>query len=222
MIKMNAFPQRKSSLVRSVYCGAAIAWIVAGCLVSSVWRSQAKEAPIRSSTKDVSSSPIQRMVGTWDVEQKMWPAEGAEPVTLPPAVAQRHLAAGGFLQETMNLAPGSTADEFTRISCLNYNAMSMQYEYFSMDSRMPQMMTERSASPIAPGKLGSDDGLSLQGGNFVAPRWGSQLKVPFRYRLTISGVANERQVVRLYLTPLSGDDGEEFLGFEYVYKRLSR
>ena len=51
----------------------------------------AQEAPQR----------LQGMAGTWQVQQRMWPAPGAAAVELPPAVARRQLIDGKYLQEIM-------------------------------------------------------------------------------------------------------------------------
>ena len=54
-----------------------------------------------------------------------------------------------------------------------------------------------------------------------APQWGESQNVPFRYRLVVERVKEERQAVRLYLTPQSGVNIKEFLAFECVYTRRS-
>jgi len=153
--------------------------------------------------------------GTWDVRQRMWPGAGAPVVDLPPAVVERHLVGGAFLEETMQLAPGSKQPPFTRTAYFNYNAVTHRYEYASMDTRALQLMVEKSAAPY-----GNTDGtIVLQGGRFLARKWGVATNVTFRYRLWIGPVEHDRQTVRLYLTPLSGAAGKEFLAFEYVYAR---
>lgn len=50
-------------------------------------------------------SLMQQMVGTWNVQQRMWPGSGAEAINLPLAVAHRRLIGGAFLEELMTLAP---------------------------------------------------------------------------------------------------------------------
>lgn len=125
-----------------------------------------------------------------------------------------------FLEEVMTLAPGSDGDPFTRVAYFNYNPVERLFEYISMDSRAPQMMTEKSAETTAAldGTRDAAD-LSFQGDTFVAPQWGEATNVAFRYRRTLEDLTAVRQVSRLYLTPLVGDDAEEFLAFEYVYTR---
>ncbi|HZP06489.1 MAG TPA: DUF1579 family protein [Terracidiphilus sp.] len=158
-------------------------------------------------------SLLQSMVGDWSVSQRMWSATGAQPIELPRALAHRRLLQGAVLQEEMTVAPGEKAEAFTRMAYFDYNPVASQYEYFSIDSRAPQMMNERGYSEI--NKTG--EALSLSGGIFVAPKWGNVANAAFRYRLVIGLVQQNRQIVQLYLTPLSGEPGKEFLAFEYVY-----
>lgn len=159
------------------------------------------------------------MAGTWNVEQRMWPGAGADAMTLPAAVARRRVVRGGFLEEVMEGIPSSAREPFTRIAYFHFNAVTRRYEYVSLDSRAPQMMTEKSEAEGATSKMREGDEISLDGGLFVAPRWGNSTNVTFRYRLVIGGVVKDRQVVRLFLTPRSKDAGKEFLAFEYVYTR---
>ncbi len=116
--------------------------------------------------------------------------------------------AGGFLSKA----------SFTRTAFFNYNAVSQQYEYFSLDSRAPHMMNERSDKTEEQSKPGKD-GIRLNGGTFVAPQWGDARNVAFTYRLIVGAIEGDTQVVRLYLTPQAGESPKEFLAFEYVYTR---
>jgi hypothetical protein len=179
-------------------CGTALAPFVSG-----------------QSAPDDKNAMLQ-MVGTWDVQQRMWPGAGAAPVTLPPAVARRRMVGGAFLEEVMELPPGSKQEPFTRVAFFNYNAVNQQYEYFSLDTRAPQMMSEQS---FEAGATRSQGGITLFGGSFVAPQWGEVTNAAFRYRLRIGELEKDRQVVQLFLTPLSGKSSKEFLAFEYVYTR---
>ncbi len=124
---------------------------------------------------------------------------------------------GGFLQEIMEPAMKSAKTSFTRTAYFNYNAVNQQYEYFSLDSRAPQMMNERSEKMEEQSNSGKD-GIKLDGGSFVAPQWGEDKNVAFTYRLTVGSIENNSQTVRLYLTP-AGETPKEFLAFEYVYTR---
>jgi len=162
---------------------------------------------------------VQRMVGTWSVQEQMWPGPGAAAIALPPAVARRRLIGDAFLQEAMEAAPNPKADRFTRVAYLDYNAVDQQYEYFSLDTRAPQMMVEKTYALDARGAGAVDGPVTLYGGSFVAPRWGAFVNAAFRYRLVVGKVEKGRQVVELYLTPLAGTPAREFLAFQYVYTR---
>lgn len=159
---------------------------------------------------------LQEMVGTWSVQEWMWPAPGAQAITLPQAIANRRLVGNLILQEEMTAVPGSK-NTFTRLANFNFNSVNRQYEYFSIDTRAPQMMNERSAGTVS----NPDDRhpIPLYGGEFVAPQWGNAENVPFRYRLVVGQVVKDHQTVELFLTRLSGKESPEFLGFKYVYSR---
>jgi hypothetical protein len=190
-------------------CGAC-------CFLCSVGLAQ--NAPQNASGKDSAPPLIQQMVGTWNVQQRMWLKPGAEAIDLPAAVARRRLIEGAFLEEVMELAQKAGQESFTRIAYFNYNAVNQQYEYFSLDSRAPQMMNEKSYAGEGQTPAGKG-GVKLYGGSFVAPRWGEATNAAFMYRLTVGEVENDRQVVQLYLTPQSAGNAKEFLAFEYVYTR---
>jgi hypothetical protein len=160
---------------------------------------------------------LQRMAGTWDVHQRMWPGPGAPAVDLPEAVAERRLIDGKYLHESMEPAAADSPPPatFRRDALLTYNPVAKRYEYTSLDTRAPQLMTEI-GSPLS----SSDPGglLRLQGGRFMAPEWGGAKNVPFRYRLTIGSVQPDgKQTVQLHLTPQAVLPRREFLAFEYVY-----
>jgi hypothetical protein len=160
---------------------------------------------------------LQKMEGNWTVTEKMWPGSGQAAVDLPPATAHRHLIQQSFLEEVMEPSQAGAAVAFNRTSFLDFNATTHQFEYFSLDSRLPQMMNERSAA-VDPA-LTSGTSVNLQGGHFVAPMWGKAHNVPFLYRLVLGDLKGDRQTVQLFLTPESGKDRQEFLAFEYLYVR---
>lgn len=184
---------------------------------AAVAAARTQPTPAVAATVNPASSMIQEMVGTWDVQQRMWPAAGAKAIELPSAVASRKLIGNAILDEVMTLAPGSTQEAFTRVAYFNYNTVNRQYEYFSLDTRAPQMMNEKSSA--ATRRNAREDVIRLQGGRFVAPQWGEARDVAFSYRLEVGKIENNRQLVRLYLTPQSGKIAREFLAFEYVYTR---
>jgi Protein of unknown function (DUF1579) len=193
-----------------------VAWGV--CVLAFLPAAYGKEAPL-GSANNAAPPLIQQMVGTWKVHQRMWPGAGAKAIELPPAVAHRVLTGGSFLHETMTLTPGSNQAPFTRESYFDYNPVDRRYEYFSLDTRAPEMMNERSRLVEAGSKSQNQAPITLYGGKFIAPQWGNAKNVPFRYRIVVGDVNKGKQTVRLYLTPLSGGNRKEFLAFEYVYTR---
>ena len=74
---------------------------------------------------------------------------------------------------------------FNRVAYFSLNPLNQQYEYVSVDSRLPQMM-----SYVVPGANKTRQGkVELSGASFVAPEWGTNKNVPFMYRLVIGPVA---------------------------------
>lgn len=186
-----------------------VAWLVWLVFLSSV---ACAEDPVNKATSV--TALMRQMSGTWQVQARMWPGRDAKAVDLPPAVARRELIRDAYLQETMEPGEKSEGAPFTRVAYFSYNWINQQYEYFSLDSRLPQMM-----SYALPGANKTRDGnVELSGTSFVAPEWGVQKNVPFMYRLAIGPVESNRQVIQLFLTEQSGE-GSEFLAFEYVYRR---
>ncbi len=183
-----------------------------------VTRALASVALSQDAGDDHTAVPIlfQQMMGTWHVQQRMWPAADKEPVNFPPAVAKRRLVAGAILEESMESAPGDKAHPFTRIAYFNYNAVSQRFEYFSIDSRAPQMMMEKSRAGVVASP--TDGGAILfYGGKFVAPQWGDATNIAFNYRVTVGEIEKDRQVVQIFFTPSDTAGSKEFLAFEYVY-----
>jgi len=202
---------RSSGRVTSVVASAII--VTRSCLCSAL----AADPPLDSSGKSNAAPLIEQMVGTWKVRERMWFGQGRQAIDLPSATAHRRLVAGGFLEEHMNSTQEPDQEPFTRISYFNYRAVNQQFEYFSIDSRAPQMMNEKSVESALPPASGREAGIDLYGGIFVVPRWGDSVDAAFRYRLKVGQVKDESQVVQLCLTPMAGDSTREFLAFEYVY-----
>ena len=208
--------QRRCVARRAVFL---VGCILYGSLLNPIAR--ANDAPPGVNDADAATPLVQQMAGTWDVQQRMWSGAAAKAIDLPPAVAHRVLIGKAILQEVMTLASESSETPFTRVAYFDYNTVNQQYEYFSLDTRAPQMMNERSLTAAPHGKSEHRGVLTLYGGRFVAPQWGESKNVPFRYRIVIGAVKEARQAVRLYLTPRSGANIKEFLAFEYVYTRRS-
>jgi hypothetical protein len=161
---------------------------------------------------------ISRMVGAWNVRASLWLGPDAKPI-LQSAVATRRLIGDALLEEVMTPAPGSYGPRFTRVAFLGYNAVNSNYEYLSWDTRAPQMMYQVSRAAGMPGETQASRVIWFHlVDNFVVPQWGDVRNVAFRHRLMIDP-ADDRQVVRLHWTRLSGEPNKEFLAGEYVYTR---
>jgi hypothetical protein len=78
---------------------------------------------------------VREMAGAWRVEQRMWTGTATTPLVLPAAIGRRRLVEGGFLEEIMEKSPRARGDTFTRVACLNFNAVTQQFGYVSLDSR---------------------------------------------------------------------------------------
>lgn len=164
---------------------------------------------------------LQQMVGTWDVAPRMWTGPGTEPIVLPPAVAHRRLVGNTFVEEVMEGAPGSNQEPFTRIATFNYNPVTQQFEAISIDTRGPQVMYYKSHDDHTP-FAGTRPTLRLDLDDvFVLPQWGNTPNVAYKGRKEVA-LDLDRQIVRLYWTPLTGTHRAEFLAVEYVYDRRRR
>jgi Protein of unknown function (DUF1579) len=184
------------------------------CLVCLVSLSRHAVAQDSVSYPTSVTALMRQMTGTWQVRSRMWPGPNAKAVDLPPAVARRELIRDTYLQEVMEPGGKSGEPPFTRVAYLSYNLINQQYEYFSLDSRLPQMM-----SYALPGANKTREGkVELIGTTFVVPEWGAEKNVPFMYRLTIGPIESNTQVIQLFLTRQSGQSSE-FVAFEYVYSR---
>ncbi len=77
------------------------------------------------------------MAGTWDMQQRMWPGPKQDPVNLPAAIAERRLIRDMYLEEVMQPTDdrAGQAATFSRHAFINYNAVTSQYEYTSLDTR---------------------------------------------------------------------------------------
>ena len=122
-----------------------------------------------------------------------------------------------FLEEVMEATPAAGQEPFTRIAYFNYNSVTQRYEALSIDTRAPQMMYEKSYEDGNASQEQRVVRLHLQN-DFVLPRWGNTANAAFKGRKVIE-LEPDRQVVRLYWTPLSGESAQEFLAGEYVYTR---
>lgn len=81
------------------------------------------------------------MTGTWDVELKMWPAPGAEPVTSAGTMQAETIIGGRFLVQTMNLA--DTEPDGEQMSIIGFDRRSGEYIVMGMDTAGTYWVTAR-------------------------------------------------------------------------------
>src|SRR5258706_9902330 len=93
---------------------SSILWFIAICCVAVISVANAQNAPPSTVRKNAAPALLQQMVGTWNVQQRMWPGFATKPVDLPPAVARRRLVEGVFQEEVMESADKSGQERFTR------------------------------------------------------------------------------------------------------------
>src|SRR5580704_12704749 len=150
-----------SNMIKRATSVAAIVLIAAGC---------AQAADLPGDAKPPVPPLLQKKEGKWTVSEKMWPGSGQEAVDLPAATAHRRLIQKSFLEEVMEPTQAGASDAFNRTSYFEFNSTTHKFEYFSLDSRLPQMMNERSA--VVDPSLAADSGVKLEGYHLVAPTWG--------------------------------------------------
>jgi hypothetical protein len=157
---------------------------------------------------------IRRMVGQWQVNMRIWPADGAEPMVAPPMVATRELVRDAYLQEVMEAALGTDQDPFTRIAYLSFNNARRRYEYLSMDTRAPGMMYETTYGD----ELEEPGTIALYLDNFTFPGWGQELTGQLvKQRRLLSVQDDDTTLCRQYWTlPAAAP----YLSVEYIYKRI--
>lgn len=201
---------KRMAMSRALAVSLAFGAIV---LVASTAAAEPPRQPATAAHTVVRAEPVQllrQLAGTWEVRQRMWPAPGSGPVSLPAAKAQRRLVHDGYVEEEMTPTDG---EQFTRRAVFAYNDVKQAYEYFSIDSRLPQMM----AYPTGEERPGGVIEFRLSE-PFVAPTWADDADVPFTGRAEFRP-GEDRQVFRLYLKRMSAQPTEEFLAFEYIYSR---
>jgi hypothetical protein len=184
--------------------------------MASARRSEVEQLDLPANAQMMRPGPEARLlgelVGTWDVEQRVWAAAGADPLLLPPMVAERRLIGDAYLEEDLEPKPGSEQEPFTRLAFLFFNLTIRRFEYVSMDTRFPGIMFERSFDEGC-----DNDTIALDIDMFVLPGFGSELTaqaVKQRRLLTMQDA--DTTTVKQYWTACAQP---EYLAVEYIYRR---
>lgn len=82
---------------------------------------------------------LEPLTGKWDVQMRVWPAAGAQPVTSTELAATREWILGGrYLREELT---GRFADQpSTRVGLLSYNNLEQRFEFLTADTFEPGQM----------------------------------------------------------------------------------
>jgi hypothetical protein len=72
------------------------------------------------------------MTGSWDVELKMWPEPGAEPMTITAAVEAKTILGDRFLVQTLDIADTDPGDE--QMSIIGFDRRTDEYTILALDT----------------------------------------------------------------------------------------
>jgi uncharacterized protein DUF1579 len=155
---------------------------------------------------------LRSMVGTWKVDQRIWPGPGIAPITSPAFIAHRQMV-GNFLQEKMEAVPRSGVDSFTRFAYFTFNNASHHWESIVIDTRYPILMYETSFDNSEQ----NSNEFTVYLPEFIIPPFnralGGQLG---KERRVVTVESADHNIVRQYWT---APGGKEFLAIEYDYTR---
>ena len=156
---------------------------------------------------------IKPMAGEWEVKQRIWLKAGAEPIASPPFIVHRWMN-GHFLEEVMEVKPGTDVTPFTRTTYLNFNYANLRWEHVVLDTRYPVMMFETSYDGAI--KNGKEITLHLPA-FIIPPVWDKEISGQLgKQRRTILLESPDLNIIRQYWTTPAG---KEFLAIEYTYVR---
>lgn len=146
------------------------------------------------------------LVGTWNVEMRVWPAPGAPPIESKTLTAKREWVLGGrYLREDLD---GTFAgNPSTRVAFLSFNNLDERFELATIDTFEPGQMWYASHA------IGTKDRISLHGDSVEAgfgPKpTGRKRALRFDFE-----IAKEKSVQRIFVKY----PGElEFLFVEQIF-----
>lgn len=151
---------------------------------------------------------LEPLVGEWQVEMRVFPGPGAEPIVSRDLTATRELILGGrYLQETLTGTFGGNPSN--RLAILGYNNLDGRFELTTFDTFEPgQMVYLGRDEPTAAGF--SVEGESTEAGFGPTPT-GRRRDLRFEFE-----IEPERSVERIFVR-YPGE--EEFLFVEQIFTR---
>ena len=90
---------------RVLVLGVALVFIMGLAFLTFVCVAAAVLSAVPARGEPDDRNLLSQMVGTWDVQQRMWPGAGRDAIPLPPAVARRRMVGGAFLEEVIGRRP---------------------------------------------------------------------------------------------------------------------
>ncbi|MEM9477862.1 MAG: DUF1579 family protein [Pseudomonadota bacterium] len=147
---------------------------------------------------------LEPIIGRWDVEMRVYPGPGAEPIVSNEMSATREWVLGRrYVQEALSGSFASNPSE--RLMIIGYNNLEERFELASFDTFEPGFMVYDGQ---ADGTTISVEGVSLEAGFGPTPTGRHR---DLRFELTIE---NERSVQRIFVKFPTED---EFLFVEQIF-----
>lgn len=144
------------------------------------------------------------LIGDWQVEMRVFPGPGAEPIVSDELTATREWILGGRYVEEM-LTGTFAGNPSARLAIIGYNNLEDRFELASFDTFEPGFMVYHGA---ATGDTVSVEGTSIEAGFGPTPTGRHR---DIRFDLTIE---DDRSVQRIYVQ-YPGED--EFLFVEQIF-----
>ncbi|MEM8982991.1 MAG: DUF1579 family protein [Pseudomonadota bacterium] len=193
-------------------------WITAVALVSMVQTgfsntSHAEEqallpASARLALPAEKHAWLDRLVGEWSVEMRVYPEPGATPIVATNFAATREWRLGGrYLEERLTGTFAGNAAE--RVMILGYNNLEQRFELASFDTFEPGHMIYQSRGSVSPNRF-SLYGESTEAGNYPKPT-GRRRDLRFEF-----SISNDRSEERIFVT-YPGKD--EYLFVQQIFTR---
>lgn len=132
---------------------------------------------------------LEPLIGKWNVQMRVWPAPGAEPIESAQLTATREWILGGrYLRE--ELTGTFAGNPSHRVALLGYNNLERRFELVTVDTFEPGQMTYASHADGTPGLI------SLAGDNteagFGAKPTGR--KRSLRFDIEMAGDVNTQRI----------------------------
>ncbi|MGP9819703.1 DUF1579 family protein [Salinarimonas sp. NSM] len=189
--------------MKALFAGVALATFLA--VSTPAVAADDLSASARLAMPGPSHALLEPLIGTWDVEMRVYPGPGAEPFVAQGLSATREWILGGrYVQEHLSGDVFGAPSE--RIAILGYNNLEQRFELATFDTFEPGSMIYQGAA--MPDGTISVLGDSTEAGMGAEPT-GRKRTIRFEFEMTEAGSV-ERIFVRY-------PGGEEFLFVEQIF-----